>query len=259
MSPILVVHGGGPHRDASALQVEWSTSMMDGLALAGYPYRLPAPPTIVDLETPRWEPDPDAPERDWTRSTLDEWWRNALFADDRVRDETGAAFDARLAALGRSRFFTGLPPEDLLHALAVLRHLLTGSDVARERVGAVANLIDGRTRVVVGLGVAAIAAADALCRAVAVPASAPVTLITAGVPSGWDVPRPPPFRAWTNLVDPADGLTGGRGLRARCGDVVRDVPLDCDPRLHAVRPYVATTEFGAALGTALGTSPESSR
>ncbi|WP_147341079.1 hypothetical protein [Actinomadura logoneensis] len=174
---------------------------------------------------------------------VERWWNTARFDDETVRREPAPD---RLAALGRSRFFVGLPPGELIRTV---RAVTSGSTVADRR--AVREALTPRTRIVVGFGLGAVAAVDVLARRPTAHHAAP-TLITVGSPlAGRGRAVVPRVREWINLADVGDGLAGGEGLASRYGRRVQDIVMDCDPRLRAPRPYIASPEFGRALLRAL--------
>ncbi|WP_329521024.1 hypothetical protein [Spirillospora sp. NBC_01491] len=200
---------------------------------------------IVDVDG-RTEHSGEPPLTGWEAEVLERWWRVARFDDEAVRREFAAD---RLVALSRSRFFTGLPPEDLIRTV---RAMMSGPTAGDHR--AVREALAPETRAVVGFGLGAVAAVDVLARRPAVPREA-VTLITVGSPLAWrHGPARPRVREWINLADVGDGLAGGEGLAPYHGEDVHDMVMDCDPRLRAPRPYIASPEFGRALLRAFDTA-----
>jgi hypothetical protein len=61
---------------------------------------------------------------------------------------------------------------------------------------------------------------------------------------------PPAVTRWTNVIDEGDTLALGHGMEF-AGAEVRDVWLDCDPRLRSPRNYLASPEFGDVLAAQL--------
>ncbi|WP_433331269.1 hypothetical protein [Spirillospora sp. CA-294931] len=258
MPPILIVHAtGGPRRDPASLRLEWVTSTLDGLALAGA--RVPADLDVdlVDLDGPAATGPAPAPTA-WEESVIARWWRTASF-DDPAHGPGGGSpvatvrsAEAMLTALGRSRYFVGLPHDELLRAAREMTSYLTADRAARAATARVRAAITPDTRAVIGFGLGSVPAVDALADG-----SAVETLITLASPlalraePALPVPAPPlarpRARTWFNLVDVADGLAARDGLAPLYGAAVRDVSLDCDPRLRAPRPYAGTAEFGRAL------------
>ena len=260
MPSVIVIHAtGGPRRDEASLRLEWVTSMLDGLALAGARVPDDLDAGIVSLDGA--DVDDRAPLTPWEDEVVARWWRSARFE--------GAFADRRddpsdpLPELGRSRYFTGLPPDELVRTVRVMTSVLVADEAGRAAARRVADAITPETRVVVGFGLGAVPAMDAL--SAADHAGSVDTLITIGSPLAlrWAPSLPgrsappaslPAVRAWVNLVDVGDTLAEGGGLARHYGEAVQDVSLDCDPRLRAPRPYAATAEFGRALaGAPFGT------
>jgi hypothetical protein len=261
MARLLVVHGtAGPHRTDASVRLEWVTSMLDGLALAGYPCPdLDPEVAVVNLDdgtaagTAAHSAAGPAPDAAWEAAVLDRCWRAARFD----AGPPGRAAGSIAGRLAWSRYFSGLPADELTAALREVRaHLLAGGPgrLAADRVRAA---IAPDTRVVLGHCVGALAA----LRAVAAldPATAPV-LVTIGAPLGLfatvgaATPAPAPGR-WIDIADVHDTLVlaggvGGASAADGAGEDERAVrvTLDCDPRLRCARNYLASPEFGKVLG-----------
>ena len=254
MPSVLVIHGtGGPRRSAESLRLEWRTSMQDGLVLAGAPAGLLDDPGAVGvvgldgldgLDAPAGPPSPTP----WEEAVLRAWLRSAVFDD--------AAVGPPLTALGRSRYFAGLPPEELLDTVRTMTAYLLADDGGERAVRMVRAALTPDVRVVVGFSLGSVPAFDAVAgepgRALVTVGSPLALRDRPDLPGGPRRRRRPIAAPWLNLVDAADALAGGDGLAGRYGEAVRDVFLDCDPRLRAPRPYAATAEFGQALSEAAG-------
>ncbi|MFE9107490.1 hypothetical protein [Actinomadura geliboluensis] len=257
MPSVLVIHGtGGPRRSAESLRLEWRTSMQDGLVLAGAPAGLlddPGAVGVVGLDgldgldglgAPAGPPSPTP----WEEAVLRAWLRSAVFDD--------AAVGPPLTALGRSRYFAGLPPEELLDTVRTMTAYLLAEEGGERAVRLVRAALTPDVRVVVGFSLGSVPAFDAVAgepgRALVTVGSPLALRDRPDLPGGPRRRRRPIAAPWLNLVDAADALAGGDGLAGRYGEAVRDVFLDCDPRLRAPRPYAATAEFGQALSEAAG-------
>ncbi|MGW5414215.1 hypothetical protein [Actinomadura geliboluensis] len=254
MPSVLVIHGtGGPRRSAESLRLEWRTSMQDGLVLAGAPAGLlddPGAVGVVGLDgldglgAPAGPPSPTP----WEEAVLRAWLRSAVFDD--------AAVGPPLTALGRSRYFAGLPPEELLDTVRTMTAYLLADEGGERAVRMVRAALTPDVRVVVGFSLGSVPAFDAVAgepgRALVTVGSPLALRDRPDLPGGPQRRRRPIAAPWLNLVDAADALAGGDGLAGRYGEAVRDVFLDCDPRLRAPRPYAATAEFGQALSEAAG-------
>lgn len=251
MPSVLVIHGtGGPRRSAESLRLEWRTSMQDALVLAGAPAGLlddPGAVGVVGLDglgAPAGPPSPTP----WEEAVLRAWLRSAVFDD--------AAVGPPLTALGRSRYFAGLPPEELLDTVRTMTAYLLADEGGERAVRLVRAALTPDVRVVVGFSLGSVPAFDAVAgepgRALVTVGSPLALRDRPDLPGGPRRRRRPIAAPWLNLVDAADALAGGDGLAGRYGEAVRDVFLDCDPRLRAPRPYAATAEFGQALSEAAG-------
>ncbi|MFG1857408.1 hypothetical protein ACGFJT_36625 [Actinomadura geliboluensis] len=270
MPSVLVIHGtGGPRRSAESLRLEWRTSMQDGLVLAGAPAGLlddPGAVGVVGLDGHDGHDGhdgldgldglgglgglgaPAGPPTPWEEAVLRAWLRSAVFDD--------AAVGPPLTALGRSRYFAGLPPEELLDTVRTMTAYLLADEGGERAVRLVRAALTPDVRVVVGFSLGSVPAFDAVAgepgRALVTVGSPLALRDRPDLPGGPRRRRRPIAAPWLNLVDAADALAGGDGLAGRYGEAVRDVFLDCDPRLRAPRPYAATAEFGQALSEAAG-------
>ena len=292
MSRILVIHGtGGPSRSEESLRLEWITSMQDGLALAGHhPRDLDV--AFVNLDPyPGGTPAAGPSERE--AELAGHWWRAARFAGERPAPahggeaalahggeaapadageiplahtgeiplaHTGGAAPADAAALlgvlNRSRFFTGIPGEELLITLRVLRSLLFQDALGRAATARVTAALTPDVEIVIGHALGAVPAVHALGAAATHQVS---TLVTVGVPAGMRTVAPPAVTRWINVIDAGDTLasrdTPASGEGPDWATPVAEVWLECDPRLRAPRNYLASPEFGTVLAAVLLPAP----
>jgi hypothetical protein len=247
MTRILVIHGtGGPPRAEGSLGPEWITAMQDGLALAGHdPASLDESLLrFVSLDRPGPPPRAAAgPEAALARR----WWRAARFDGARAAPPDPAGTMALLADLAWSRFFAGLPADELLGAVRATLSLLAADDLGQQAIGSAAAAVGPEVAIVIGHALGAVAAVESLCGGRHVE-----SLVTIGAPAGLREPaRRPAAARWVNLTDGGDALAEGAGLASGPASAARDVWLDCDPRLRSPRNYLASPEFGDVLATAL--------
>ncbi|MEV0604241.1 hypothetical protein AB0I82_33765 [Streptomyces sp. NPDC050315] len=238
MPRLLIVHGtGAAPRTEESLRLEWLNSILDGLAFAGdfgtgagdrFVDTTPFVDTVRLVDVDRHAPPCEAaPDRDG--ATIAAWARTTRIT---LRERTD------LASLGRSRYFCGIPEDELLRT-ARLHHAFDRG-LADE---AVARVVDAITEespdVVIGHAFGGVAAYEAVR---AVPTVS--TLITVGAPPAGRTP--PPDTHWVSLVARWDPLAA-----PAAGDVpIGAVPVECSPRLRAPRSYLATPEFGKILSGA---------
>jgi hypothetical protein len=267
---------------------EWTPALRDGMRRAGgRPEALPGPAEVGfafygDVFRPAgrtlavgdaWLTADDLDQ--YERDLLAAWWQGAAEADSGVI-APGAASLARvpggvqrgLRALSGSAFFTGLAERALLADLRQVRLYLADPKVrraARERVAAV---VDDATRVLVGHSLGTVVAYEALC---AHPEWPVRTLVTLGAPLGirnliFDRLQPPPEPAgkglmgrwpgsvasWVNVADAGDVVALVKDLRPAFGARVECCMVSNGARAHAVSPYLAAPETGAAIMAGLG-------
>ncbi|MFC5186331.1 hypothetical protein [Actinomadura harenae] len=207
--------------------------MMDGLALAGRPVVEPDVSfvNLDDGDVEPWRGELTA----WDLTVISGWWQTARFdVPEPVRGPLPP--EEILERLGTSRYFAGIPADELKSTLAAMRAFLFERRAADRVLEAMGDGAD----VVIGHALGAVAAFNALRRA---PADA---LVTVGSPLALNPQVGPVVRRWCNVVDVHDTLAFNEGLVSSYG-LVSDTWLDCDPRLRAPRPYLASPEFGRVL------------
>ncbi|HVX47341.1 MAG TPA: hypothetical protein VHC49_25840 [Mycobacteriales bacterium] len=233
MARVLIVLGAADHpRSESCLRREWLPSMLDGLALAGRA----APPIEADFLDLDALPVPDAagPDQAWQQNVLRGWAERAAF--DRAPSADPAAI---LVTLGRSRYFPGIPPDQLTATLGRLHRYLHDG---RPEVDAVTRALTPETSLVIAHSLATIPVLNALADRPNAP-----RVLTMSSPAALDSRlRKKLTVEWWNLWHGTDALCepvppGGQ----------HDCHVECDPRLRGPREYLATAEFGHALAAAL--------
>ena len=289
MSRLVCVHGVGQQvKGEDVLAGEWAPALRDGMRRAGAcPESLPGagevgfafygdvfrPPGRTLAVGDAWLAADDLDQ--YERDLLAAWWQGAAEADPGVI-APGAASLARvpggvqrgLRALSGSAFFAGVAERAMLSDLRQVRLYLEDPQVrhaARERV---ASVVDDATRVLVGHSLGTVVAYEALCAHPEWPVNA---LVTLGAPLGirnliFDRLQPSPepsgeglrgrwpggVASWVNVADAGDAVALVKDLCPAFGPRVECFTVSNGAHAHAVSPYLAARETGAAIMAGLG-------
>lgn len=239
MARLLIVLGAADSpRSESCLRREWLPSMQDGLALAGHP-TMSIDAELLDLDAMPL-PEDAVPDGAWQERILHAWLQSVAFDGERPESIAPAA---TLMALGRSRYFPGIPPEQLQRTLGRLHRYVTDG---RHEIAAVAGAMTPETTLVIAHSLASVPALHALATRDS------TRLLTMSSPFGLDPRTDKGIGAhWWNLRHRADALCSPVTPESTQCPSFHDVYVECDPRLRAPREYLATAEFGNALAAAL--------
>jgi hypothetical protein len=231
MARVLIVLGAADRpRSESCLRREWLPSMLDGLALAGR-RTPPIEADFLDLDALPVHDEP-RPDPAWQRQILHSWLDRVAFDHERPTPTDPAAI---LVALGRSRYFPGIPPDQLATTLSRLHRYLSDG---RTEIDAVTGALRPETTLVIAHSLATIPVLNALADRTDAP-----RVLTMSSPMALDSRLRNGIAAnWWNLWHPTDAL---------CEPDSHGALVDCDPRLRGPREYLATAEFGHALAAAL--------
>jgi len=213
----------------------------------------------------------------YERDLLAAWWQGAAEADPGVI-APGAASLARvpggvqrgLRALSGSAFFTGMAERALLSDLRQVRLYLADPEVRRAVQERVEAVVDDATQVLVGHSLGTVVAYEALCAHPEWPVRA---LVTLGAPLGirnliFDRLQPPPepsaeglrgrwpgsAASWANVADAGDAVALVKDLRPAFGPRVECFTVSNGAHAHAVGPYLAAPDTGAAIMAGLGSA-----
>lgn len=289
MAVVVCVHGiGQQHKGEEILRSEWAPSLRDGMRRSGCGAAdLPGDMNVEcafygDLFRPSGSLL--GPGDPWLRATdtttfdqelLEAWWRAAAASDSHVVDpgartlaRTPGSVQAALRALSGSTFFAGLAERAMLFDLQQVRRYITEPAIRQAIQNRVAAAVGEDTRVLIGHSLGSVVAYEALCANPHWPVNA---LVTLGSPLGirkliFDRLLPKPVasksaklvgvwpegvRAWTNVADSADVVALVKDLRPLFGANVVSCLVHNGAHAHAVQPYLAAAQTGAAVAAAL--------
>ena len=281
------MHGVGQQREAwNTLLAWWAPALCGGVKLAGGQLSESevACAFYGDLFRPagrHLHPGESLINADdlgsFEKDLLAAWWDEAARTDAGVASADTRALGTQasrttqraLRALSGSRFFAGLSERALLGDLRQVHEYFFNPRIrqaARERV---ADVVELRTRVIVGHSLGSVVAYEALCANPGWPIRMLVTLGSPlGIPHlifdrlepaplavGTKAPRghwPTPGLRWENIADEGDVVALVKDLRGVFGSGVDCWLVSNGAKAHDVRPYLTAAETGRAILKGLG-------
>jgi hypothetical protein len=283
MSLIVGVHGigqqlKGPH----VLRDAWLPPLRDGLWQAGVELLedsdllscafygdLFRKPGTKALGIPPYEAG-DLTD-DWEKELLKDWWAEAAEVEEEVPGPEAQTKGLRtpqfvqraLNALSGSRFFAGIAERAFIFDLKQVHAYLHDPTIRRDVRERVTDVVDAKTRVMIGHSLGSVVAYECLC---AHPEWPVHTLVTLGSPLGirnliFDLLQPPPrdgvgawpgsVQRWINIADGGDIVALVKKLGDRFWIKVEDHLIHNGATAHDILPYLTAKETGDAIATGL--------
>jgi len=164
-----------------------------------------------------------------------------------------------LNALSRSTFCSGIAQNMFVGDLKQVVRYFRDSDLRKNAISSVTNLISNETRVVIGHSLGSVVAYEALCRR----ASQVKSFVSIGSPLGmpnviFNRLKPPPdlfgvgvwppgISQWTNISDVGDLVANPKRLQPLFGGDLQDISVHNGSDAHHGERYLTAVECGMAI------------